>query len=190
MQDFTEIFYVIDPVDRLVRVSEEWTSFALANAGEDLAPESIVSHSLWEFITDEATRELYEAILARVRSGGETDLILRCDGPDRRRLIEMTVTRLPDENIQFKTTLLGAKTRPAQRLFDRSTPRTTATIMVCSWCDRVHVREDDEWLEVETAMERLHLTDEAELPQIAPMVCPSCFAKVLESLSQKPLTGP
>jgi hypothetical protein len=62
--------------------------------------------------------------------------------------------------------------------------------MVCSWCDRVHVREQDEWVEVETAMERLNLADEAELPQIAPMVCPSCFAKVLESLVQKPLTEP
>ena len=42
----------------------------------------------------------------------------------------------------------------------------------------------DEWLEVELAMERLGLADATELPQVEPVVCAPCYAKVMEILAQ------
>ncbi|MGB8168202.1 MAG: hypothetical protein WCF18_11965 [Chthoniobacteraceae bacterium] len=183
MQDFTEISYVIDANDRLVSVSPGWTAFAVQNQGEELTPEAMKSRLLWDFIADETTRELYGAVLEHVRSGTPTDLILRCDAPERRRLIEMIVSLRPDGNVEFKTVLLATTTRAAQRLFAKSTPRSDRRIMVCSWCDRVNAGVE-EWLEVEVAMERLHLTDEPELPQVESVVCPGCFAKVTEILAQ------
>ncbi|MCE9610201.1 MAG: hypothetical protein K8R23_08320 [Chthoniobacter sp.] len=181
-QDFTEISYTIDPQDHLLTVSSEWVDFALKNHGDGLTPEYVKGRSLWDFITDEPTRELYEAVLAHVRSGPTTDLVLRCDAPERRRLIEMTVTLLADGNVEFKTVLLASKPRIAQRLFDRDTPRTARHLMVCSWCDKVSVGVD-KWFEVEAAMEYLHLTGEAELPIIEPVVCPECYARVMEIIS-------
>jgi hypothetical protein len=181
MQDFTEISYVLDGNDRLVSLCGGWLEFAVRNHGEGLTPESVAGRSLWEFIADEPTRELYEAILARVRSGTETDLILRCDAPEERRLIEMIVTREPDGMVKFRTVLLASKPRVAQRLFEKTTPRTARHVLVCSWCDKVNV-DVDKWFEVEAAMEYLHLTDEVELPIIEPVVCPECYAKVLEMI--------
>lgn len=182
MQEFTQIIYVIDANDRLVSVSPEWTSFAIENDGEGLLPEAVAGRSLWDFIIDDATRDLYHAVLARARCGSTTDLVLRCDAPERRRLIEMIVTRRAEGEVEFRILLLAAKDRPAQRLFLRSTPRNGRHIMVCSWCGRVSAGAE-EWLEVEEAMARLHLTNEAELPVPDPVVCPSCFAKVMEAVA-------
>jgi hypothetical protein len=189
MQDFTEISYLIDAQDRLVKVSSQWLEFALRNHGEGLKPDQVEGRSLWDFITDEPTRELYKAILAHVRSGSPTDLVLRCDAPERRRLIEMIVTRTPEGNVEFRTALLASKPRPSQRLLAKDTPRTARHVLVCSWCDKVNV-DVEKWFEVEAAMEYLHLTDEPELPMIEPVVCPECYAKVLEIIGDsKPLVG-
>ena len=157
------------------------------NEGEGLAPEQLIGRPLWDFVSDDPTRELYEAMLEHVRSGSTTDLVLRCDAPDCRRLIEMIVTRQPNGNVEFKTVLLASKVRSPQRLLARSTPRTAQHVMVCSWCDLVNV-DLDKWFEVEAVMDYLRLADEAELPRIEPVVCPDCYAKVMEILAvSKPL---
>ena len=183
MKDFTEIIYVIDSQDRLVSVSEEWIEFALSNHGDGLLPEQVKGRPIWDFIADEPTRELYEALLAHVRSGCVTELVLRCDGPDRRRLIEMIVTQRRDGNVEFKTVLLAAKPRASQPLLDKCTPRTARHLMVCSWCDKVNVAVD-KWFEVEAAMEYLDLAGETELPMVEPVVCPECFEKVMDTLGR------
>ena len=95
----------------------------------------------------------------------------------------MTVTRLPDGKVEFRTLLLAYKPRVAQRLLAKSTPRSSRHLMVCSWCDLVNV-ESDKWFEVEAAMEYLRLTDDIELPRIDPVVCPDCYAKVTEILAK------
>ncbi len=183
MSDFTEISYIVDSNDHLVNVNREWTDFALKNEGSEILPEHVIGRSLWDFITDDPTRELYEAILQHARLGETEDFVLRCDAPEQRRLIEMIVKRRPDGNIEFKTILLASKPRAVQRLFAKSTPRGGQHVMVCSWCDLVNV-DVDKWFEVEAAMEYLHLTDEPELPGIDPVVCPACYAKVMEILAQ------
>jgi len=183
MPDFTEICYVVDPHDTLVDVSPQWTEFALSNDGPEILPDQVVGRSLWDFIADDPTRDLYEAILDHVRSGDSTDLVLRCDGPERRRLIEMIVNRLPDGNVEFRTMLLSSKLRATQPLFARSTPRDGRQVMVCSWCDHVHIGAD-QWVEVEPAMEALELTGARELPRVEPVVCPECYAKVTEILAR------
>jgi len=186
MIDFPEITYVVDAQDHLVSVNTEWSEFAVENDGQDLSPTEVIGRSLWDFIEDEPTRELYRNILAHVRAGGSTELVLRCDGPEQRRLIEMVVTRLPERMIQFKTALLASKDRPPQRLLDRSAPRSTEHVKVCSWCDRVNIDSNaNAWSEVEEAMEHLHLTDAPKLPIVDRVVCPTCTAKVMEILRQE-----
>jgi len=189
MRDFTEISYVIDAKERIVSVSPEWMPFATQNDGPELAPENAKGRSLWDFIEDEPTRELYRHVLERVRSGRAAELILRCDAPDRRRLIEMTVSSQPGGNIEFKTRLLGAKDRPRQPLIAKSTPRSGDRVEVCGWCNRVHAGAET-WLEVEEASQRLHLADAPLLPGVKHVVCPECFAKVTEILAQKSLPEP
>jgi len=176
-EDFSEIVYVVDADDRIVCVSNEWEEFADQNGGWNLEPAQVTGRPMWEFIADEETRNLYRRVLAHVRSGISADMVLRCDGPARRRLVEMIVSRRPNGQVEFRTILLSAKSRPAQRLFDRRVPRTERRLPVCSWCDRV--RTDKEvWLEVEEAVEAMQLTTAPALPGLAPAVCPVCAATV------------
>lgn len=184
MNELTEICYVVDERDQLVSVSRDWSCFAEQNGGPELTAENVTGRSLWDFVEDEATRELYHDVLRRVRSGRSTELTLRCDAPDQRRLIEMIVSRRPDGNVEFTTRLLASKARPRQPLLAKSTPRSGERVLTCSWCNRVHAGTE-EWLEVEDASDRLHLAGEAELPRMEHVVCPHCFAKVTEILALK-----
>ena len=62
--------YRIDRTDTIVSVSDNWATFADANAwGGFLRPEDVVGHSLWDFIQDLETRHLYEELFRRVRAG-------------------------------------------------------------------------------------------------------------------------
>ena len=183
--DFKEISYIIDTDDRLVWVNAEWTEFALKNDGREILPENVIGRSLWDFITDDPTKELYHALVDQVRTGQPVELVIRCDASERRRLIEMGVTQQPDGQVEFKTVLLASKPRAPQRLFAKSTPRDARHILVCSWCDMVNV-DVEKWFEVEAAMEYLQLTDAPELPSINPVVCPTCYEKVIEILGKSP----
>ena len=179
-----EISYIIDAEDRIISVDGEWSRFAAENDGAELLPDKVVGRQLWDFIADEPTQELYRNVLERVRSGKPTELILRCDAPDRRRLIEMCVARRVDGTVAFNVHQLCERSRRWQPLLAKSTPRNTAHVLTCSWCNRVHAGTE-EWLEVEEAVDRLELTGEAEFPRMEYVICPDCFAKVTEILTRK-----
>lgn len=181
MRNPTEITYVVNARDQLVSVGEGWLEFAEDNGGDGLTPESVKGRELWDFIHDEATRQLYREVLARVRKGRQASLMLRCDGPCERRLIELVVTPKPQGNVEFKTMQLAAKRRSPQRLLDRSAPRSADRLQICGWCDRVNTGVDL-WMEIEEAVKELGLADRKELPELEPATCPVCHEKVLFAL--------
>ncbi len=192
MRDFTEIGYTLDSNDGLLEVSSEWDLFACRNQAPGLTKNAVVGHSLWDFISDEPTREIYRLVLAQVRNGMPRTFILRCDGPKCRRLIEMSFSLVPDGKVEIKIILLGVKSRPFQRLFSVTTPRSAKQIMVCSWCNHVQIR-GDQWEEVEVAMQQLHLSKLTSLPQLHFVVCPHCFTKVMEIMAEhvaEPILAP
>ena len=65
------VVYEIDQHDRLVFVNDEWDTFALLNDGANVTRRSILTHSLWEFISDATTQQIYRKMLARIRMGVE-----------------------------------------------------------------------------------------------------------------------
>lgn len=183
MRKAQEISYLVNDHDRVVSVSPGWVEFARSNDGEELTPESVTGRELWDFIHDEVTRELYREVLACVRSGRPASLVLRCDGPAERRLIELRVDRRPGDHVEFRTVRLAAKRRPPQRLLDRRVPRSAARVQVCGWCDRVNTGVGG-WKEVEAAAEEMGLNRSATVPGIEPCTCPVCREKVLHALGK------
>jgi hypothetical protein len=183
MKTSKEISYVVDAQDRLVSVSPEWGEFARDNDAAELAREGVTGRTLWSFIHDDETRSLYRQLLARVRSGQPTNLVLRCDGPAVRRLIELRMRPGACGLIEFRSVLLASKRRPVQRLFDRSMPRSRERLRVCGWCDRVDTGRK-QWAELEDAVEDLGLAGRAEWPGVEPCTCPVCREKVLHSLQE------
>ena len=168
----SELTYVIDDHDRLVRLDQGFYRFAAENGWLD--SDSSLGRSLWNFVAGEEMKKLQRMLVRRVRGeAGEIELPFRCDGPDVRR--EMDIQIAPSSAgtlVQFKTRLRAEEAREFQPLLDPQTSRGADLIEMCGWCDRFWV--GGEWVEVEEAATRLKLFLRSEPPTISHGVCPDC----------------
>jgi hypothetical protein len=177
MSEARQMQYLIDADDRIVFVSGDWDLFAEENDASELKASKIIDRSLWQFVKEETTRQVYAEVLKSVRTGKAAEFTMRCDGPSVRRLVEISLKPLPGREVEFTTRILATKERALQPLLSRSAPRSNRKVNICAWCDRVQVGPE-EWREVEDAAEPLELSKGAALPQLAHVVCPHCMEKM------------
>ena len=175
--------YTIDHQNRIVRVGGNWLAFAAANqGGKRCHPDRVLNQPLWNFIAGDETQYLYSLCLAKVRLHQQTIVLpFRCDAPDRRRYLELTITPLSHEQIEFTSRILREEPRREVDLLRCDAPRSEELIKMCSMCKKVRIPEDG-WLDVEVAIAALHLFDLTILPQITHGVCPPCHAIALEEI--------
>lgn len=187
-----DIRYTIDAHDVIEAVSDSWYPFADGNEGAQLSSTNVIGRSLWDFIADTPTREIYRQMIARVRQGRQTQFTLRCDGPTDRRLLSMTVTRRALDAIEFETKVLQSEHREAVPLLMHDAPRSSDILTVCAWCNRVDVGDGttSEWVEVEVAMERLRLFERDQMPQLSHSICDACLVKMMEEVEAPAATSP
>lgn len=184
MSNQANVRYVINARDRFSFVGESWNRFALANEGAGLEGTNIIGRSLWEFIADTPTRQLYKQIVARVREGRETRFTLRCDSPACRRLLEMTISARRAGSIEFETHALCVEEREPVPLLARGTPRSTEFLRACAWCNRINVGSAaDAWVEVEVATHQLLLFERDRMPQLTHGICKACLEKMTSTLA-------
>ncbi len=175
--------YGIDGQDIIRRVSKHWLSFARENNSSHLTTDAVLGHPLWDFITGPEARHLYGLLFDKVRRDQQAITIpFRCDAPDRRRYMQLTI--LPGEkgSLDFRSELLREELRPRVALFDSTLSRTNDFLNMCAWCKRVET-EDTQWLEAEDAIERLDLFGRGRLPNISHGLCGDCRVG-LEALLQ------
>lgn len=172
-----EIAYGVNEHDQLVFANLDWNQFAFENGAPHLEEAHVLGKSLWDFVGDGVTRQLYRGALEQARRGFVIDLTLRCDAPWERRLIQMFISPGIRADIEFRTRLLCSKPRPVQLLLEPTAPRSRKALFLCCWCNRVSLGMA-EWLEVEEASERLRLADAKEFPCLEYVTCPCCFAKI------------
>ncbi len=138
--------YTIDADDRIVDVGGGWSEFAGANDGHSLLS-GIVGTSLWDHISGVSVRHIYRGLLSRARLGRRIRIPCRCDGPDVKRDIELTLDGLPGGHVRFSGQVLAERKRHTVML------PPSSLLRACSWCARVWIEEA--WLELEDAVERL-----------------------------------
>ena len=178
-----EFGYRIDRDDRIVSVDVPWLAFARENDLSDLDEAAVLGRPVLAFISDAETRHLYELAFARVRATGRGIVLpFRCDSPTLRRYMELDISALSDAGLSLVGRLLWIEERPHVALLDVTTPRTRASLVICSWCKRV--RMPDGWREVEHAVAQLRLFDSALLPQLTHGICEACRDRVLGALAQ------
>lgn len=175
-----DVVYRIDNRDRLCHVNDAWEAFARDNGGEGFDAKHVLGRSLWSYVRDLRLGQVYHHVIADARRGREVRLRFRCDAPGRRRLLEMTVCGTEGGAVQFRTHELATAHRPHEALLDASTPRTGMPVDVCSWCNRV--RAGDAWLEVEQAVERMHLMLRSVLPPLEHGTCEHCLDTIMREL--------
>lgn len=167
--------YTIDAHDRLIRVNAAWHDFALANDSPGLASDRVLGRTLWDCITAAEVRLIYRELCQRARHRG-TPLTLpfRCDAPDRRRLMRLTIRPLSRSDqrgfLEFRAELDEEQPRhPVDVLYGQRTDG--GLLRMCSWCKRVDLGQ---WLELEEAVAGRGIMLSPSLPRITHGMCPDC----------------
>lgn len=177
VQDTREFRYVIDGNDCFLSANGEWFDFARENGAGHLTLERLLGRSVWDFIAGRETRQLYRVLLKGVREGRSiTRVPYRCDSPNRRRYMELGISRNADGSVVFCSWLVGQEEREAVALLDQGVSRNEELIAMCSWCNKVRVGEVD-WVEAEEAVRVLGLFNAPALPQISHGMCGECAGR-------------
>ncbi len=170
--------YSLDASDTLVAYGGEWLAFARANGAPEL--ENAIGHCIWEFIAGSTIQELYAVLFQRVRTRREKlTLPFRCDSPDVFRFMELDISAGEDAALHFVSRLLREQKRPHFPVLDRMISRSSSRLRVCSVCKRAQI-EGAEWMEAESAVQRLHLFDSNAAPTLEHAVCDDCIRRLRE----------
>ena len=172
--------YRLDAQDRVTDVNDAWRAFAVQNGAPELA-HAVLGRPLWDFLAGSDAKNIYRALIARVRGGRSVSVPYRCDAPDRVREFELVLTPREAGSIECATWVRGERTRSAVRLLDAHAPRTGDFVRMCGWCKRVRV--DDDWAEPEDAVRRLGLFTSGPMPQVSHGICAECSARLLDDMA-------
>lgn len=177
--------YAIDHMDRIISLSSNWLSFAVLNSAEESChPDRIINKPIWTFIDGKETAHLYEICIANVRLHKKTIVFpFRCDAPDLRRYLELEISSLPRNHIEFSSRIIREEPRDDLKLLQCDSPRSTDFITICSMCKKIKVFENV-WIETEEAIATKRLFEMEVLPQITHGLCPNCFRTSMDEIER------
>ena len=181
--------YEVDAALRLVRVDDAWADFAVANAAPELAqPVGAPDRTLLSYIADSTTRQVYQAMFDRARAEGRPLTVpLRCDAPDLRRFLELTIAPREGGGFRLDSTLVRSEPRPYVALLDTSLPRTDDVLRMCGWCKAVEA--NGSWVTTERGVELLGLFERDALPMVTHGVCEECSERLAEEIDRDVANG-
>jgi hypothetical protein len=184
--------YVLDEADCVAYVNDEWLAFAQENGASQLTRDRVLTRPIKDFIHGRDLQLLWQVIIMNVRTTQpQVRLPFRCDSPDCRRLMELTIRRQSPGTLTFQSRVVMREPRdPVALLAERVAP-ARPSIPRCSWCNRLGLPNGD-WVEVEDAVVALKLFDMRALPRLNPGLCAACSVNVRQvasRLSPKRLTG-
>lgn len=176
------VSYQIDGDDAIRWVGASWNAFAVSN-GAPKMDDRVVGCSIWTFVSDETTRQVYRALIARVRTGHTVTFSYRCDAPSLRRFMLMTMTPNAGQGVAFESVTIRTETRVPLVFRVEVQPGSDLMLRVCGWCKQVDVRGD--WKEIDVAVECLGLFAGSPTPTLTHAMCPPCFARVMAEVEAR-----
>ena len=173
----------VDKKGIIVSVSDNWQSFAEENLGASTClPENVIGTHLLDHIHDPETKHLYELILQKVRKYRHKAIFsFRCDAPDKRRFLKLSVIPLKDDAIEFKSQIVRTELREFVELMRSDIERSEDLLRICSMCKKISLSET-QWEEVEVVIQKMRLFEMEVLPQLTHGLCKTCFNKAMEEL--------
>lgn len=183
----SDLLYQLNAADEISSVNEEWLFFARANDGEPLLLPQILGRPLWDFISDSETQHIYRLLHQRVRTrGGAVRFAFRCDGPERRRLLELSISPGAGQGLIYQVRTVREEDRELVSLLDPHQPRSETFVTMCGWCKRVAAPPHG-WLEVEEAVAALSLFAEPRPPQLTHGICGECSERLHQTVVGEPV---
>ena len=183
--DQRSFIWTIDDGDKIVHVNDAWLAFAGENTAPQLTVAAVLNQPIWHFIQGQETVYLYNQIFGRVRAGkSPVKFPFRCDSPDCRRFMEMKLSLLSGDAIEFVSHILREEWRQPLDLLDASRDRSEEFLKICSWCKKIYIPGQG-WGEIEAAIEPLDLFGHHSMPRMTHTICDSCYGAIKLELNQK-----
>jgi hypothetical protein len=174
--------YELDHRLVITRVGDGWDQFAIENGAPELVSPAPLGRPLLMYLTDATTVMLYEMLFERVAAARRPMTVpIRCDGATRRRFVDLTIFAKATGGFAIATVVVRSEPRPPLALFARGARRRPESLLICSWCNRVHVKA--QWMEVDDAVRLLRLFERDDQPQLEHGVCESCRRFMLTMLA-------
>lgn len=162
----------IDSSDRIVGINESWKRFSYENSR---APESVLNHSIWEYVTGLEMTHIHEILLERVRSTQMSlRLPFRCDSPELKRYMVMEMVPLEKASVEYRCHTILEVPRDRVQLLKGANYRSSEMICVCSWCKKIPDSAGI-WMEIEDAITIYGLFQGDSIPAISHGICPGCL---------------
>ena len=183
--DHRSFIWIIDDADKIVHVNDDWLAFAGENTAPQLTASLVLDQPIWRFIQGQETVYLYKQIFGRVRAGkSPVKFPFRCDSPDCRRFMEMKLSLLAGDAIQFMAQILRQEWREPLDLLDASRDRSGEFLKICSWCKKINIPGQG-WGEIEAAIEPLDLFGHHSMPRMTHTICDACYDAIKLELNQE-----
>lgn len=188
------IWYAVDRDLMIEAVSHDnWQAFACANneTTHERAT-SIIGKPLLDFIATDETGAYYDAMCQAVlgEKRDKVSFVYRCDAPDIRRDIRMTISPLHDDKqavvgVLFHNVILAEVQRPPiELLFENPEAleeEGVGTVSMCSFCKDVEHEDEDgakEWITAEEYYQK----GGSSRVLLSHGVCPDCKDNLLDPL--------
>ncbi|MGD8293722.1 MAG: hypothetical protein PVF37_18560 [Desulfobacterales bacterium] len=173
----------VDAKGIIVSVSDNWLSFAQENFGDDSClPENVIGTYLLDHIHDPETKHLYELILQKVRKyGRQVSFSFRCDSPDKRRFLKLSVIPQKDDLIEFRSQIIKTELRDFVELMRSDIERSEKHLRICSMCKKIAISKT-EWEEAEIVIQQMRLFELEVLPQLSHGLCQPCYNGAIAEL--------
>jgi hypothetical protein len=177
--------YIIDHEDRITWLSSSWDEFAGANNGSKAMVSAIIRQPLWNSVTGEETKYFYKLFTDKVRTtANKVSFPFRCDAPDRRRFMQMTIHPKNDGQLIFMSAIIREEPRQPLPILKNDLQRSNELLVMCAWCKAINVASG-KWAELEIATRELDLFDDKPLPQISHGICPHCAEDLEKRVTSK-----
>jgi hypothetical protein len=178
--------YEIDESDRIVRLGDNWCRFARENGAPELCDRSsVLDRPLWDFVSHREVHHIYSILLEKARTERRPIIVpIRCDAPDKRRFIEIDLTPLPMDHVEFKSRVVRMESRDALEILERSASRSDEFLRICSFCKKIAL-SDETWAATEEAVKCLKLFESPRVPQLTHGICPGCYEAFMASMKHK-----
>jgi len=172
------VTYSIDADDRIRSIDDAWLEFARLNDAPELTRAAVIGRSLWEFVTGVELRRLYGILLSKVRAD-DTRIVLpfRCDSPDERREMRLTLSSLHAGAVRFEGVLVSSRRRPWLAILHPGIPHSDQRVVICGICRRLRTPAGG-WEELEDVVETMKLFSGPRPPSLDESICTQCLAAV------------
>lgn len=178
MEDSLIVMYRVDPQDQIIYANDDWDAFALLNDMPQLKRQLILGQSLWRFISDQDSEQLYRDLMHRVRSGRPAVFRYHCDGAAMERILEMHVQLVGQGVVQFTSSTQALNPRDPIPLLDPARPRSAQGVRMCGWCQRVQIGQV--WIDMSMATAKIPAAKDLSLPALIHTTCPNCYRRMQE----------